>query len=694
MRIYSASQLKMVMRCPLQAKFSYVDRIGSAQSGAATYGTIMHYVTEQYDRGMTLKEATALFLQLWAEPERLGVKPDYWPYRTSFESYKKRGLAAIQSYANLNMWGRPQIIAHEYPFLVPFGDHEIRGVIDRLELRTTGNKKKILTVTDKKTAAKKPSKYDLRTDIQFTIYLMALRQKQFWTGVPDSGTYLGFENGEELYEVFQTYDHAGVYLMIGDPCTELDVGERTDDDFKQLYRLISEVSRAYESNVFIPRIGTDTCGNCVDVETEILTKRGWLKWDEVKPYHDEALSISPISLKSEWKVISRVYAEVVDQREMLQIEGQNHSSLTTLDHKWPVLFRQEGLDSFRFVASQDLSSTCRIPVAALCDDLPSLPTHEDDLVELAAWYWTEGLDRSRYTPGSGVEIGQSITANPDNWQRIFHLLERMFGPPATGHRRSSTSSAASGATRTPPEAEGLGFKRSVVTRRMASSMRALRLTGAYYSDIADRFGVSYGTAYKYCNQAELGFLDDPPHWWAGEDRFFLSGWAVDSCHLRDLVISDEKVPTMDFLLSLTSDQLELFIQVSILGDGDATGRMHQNLGDAMDMYQIALALSGRSTSVRASSVKRAGWASDRKRKVFNPIAASMRLQKRTGESNVHYVRYSGVIWCPTVEDNHTFLCRRRGHSYFTGNCDYYDVCGLELPKPDLDAEERRRMRVV
>lgn len=257
----SASQLRTFSACPLQWSFHYLDKVPQQQSGAASYGTVMHYVIEQIDRGLKHEEAKLLFERLWKEPERLGVKPDYFPYRTSYDTYRKKGLLTIDGYREMRMWGKPRVIAHEYPFRVSLGEHEIRGVIDRIEIRKTGQGE-ALCVTDLKTAAKRPTKFDLRTDIQFTAYMYATLQKQFWTGIEGSPTYLGFADGEELYEHFKDVRRVGVYLMLGESCAELDVGDRGDMDYGQLYRLISEVDNAVQKRVFVPRIGADTCSNC------------------------------------------------------------------------------------------------------------------------------------------------------------------------------------------------------------------------------------------------------------------------------------------------------------------------------------------------------------------------------------------------------------------------------------------------
>lgn len=259
--LFSASQLKTAMSCMLQWKFRYKDRLPSEQSAAASYGTIIHYVTEQMDRGASLEEAEKLFIMLWHEPERLGVKPDYYPYRTSFDSYKRKGLLTVKGYQEFTSWGKPQIIASEFPFRVPIGNHEVRGIIDRIELRKTG-KREVLSITDFKSSAKRPTKFDLRTDIQFSCYLYASLQEQFWTGIPGDPDYPGFQNGAKLHKQFADHDRAGIYLMLGESCTELDVGERGDLDFRQLYRLMDELEHAIDQEVFVPKIGASTCGNC------------------------------------------------------------------------------------------------------------------------------------------------------------------------------------------------------------------------------------------------------------------------------------------------------------------------------------------------------------------------------------------------------------------------------------------------
>lgn len=267
--IYSASRLKTWMECPLKAKFRYVDRLPEEKSGAASYGTIMHYVVEQVDRGYDPDDAVELFKKLWAEPERLNAKPEWWPQRTSYHSYQAKGIKTLKAYKEINYTANGirkdrgiKIIAHEYPFKVNIGKHQVRGYIDRLELRKDGKGGEYLTVTDFKTGSRRPTKFDLRSDIQFTIYLWATYQEEFWTGWEGDPEYLGFENGAQLHKHFEHHERAGVYLMLGDSCTELDVGERGEQDFQQLHRLISEVDNAQRNQVYVPRIGYDSCGRC------------------------------------------------------------------------------------------------------------------------------------------------------------------------------------------------------------------------------------------------------------------------------------------------------------------------------------------------------------------------------------------------------------------------------------------------
>lgn len=146
-------------------------------------------------------------------------------------------------------------------------------------------------------------------------------------------------------------------------------------------------------------------------------------------------------------------------------------------------------------------------------------------------------------------------------------------------------------------------------------------------------------------------------------RFIFSasiGAEFDSC-------APNRVPSLDFLESLTHKQLELFIQVSMWADGtDGKGgkRLTQKNSAASEAFALACLLSGQSVSVLDHGVNG----------LTVTLTGSHSKPRRTGiETKEKWVE----VWCPTVEGTGTWLARRNGRIYFTGNSGTPDM-------PDLD----------
>lgn len=91
---------------------------------------------------------------------------------------------------------------------------------------------------------------------------------------------------------------------------------------------------------------------CVDDQTEILTIDGWVGHDQLKA-GALALTLDTDRDAPEWQPVEAVHRWTVEDEKMLSIEGDGHSSLTTLGHRWPVWDPGEG---WTMVTSADLSS--------------------------------------------------------------------------------------------------------------------------------------------------------------------------------------------------------------------------------------------------------------------------------------------------------------------------------------------------
>ena len=324
---------------------------------------------------------------------------------------------------------------------------------------------------------------------------------------------------------------------------------------------------------------------CVDDQTEVLTRFGWVRQDALT-VGTEVYTLNHETGLAEWNPVKDIYrADVVDER-MTRMQGRDHDSLTTPGHRWPVIrdmtVNSEHALVREFRTTAQLTEHDRITTAAPGAELPREAKYSDAFVELAAWFWTEGSLGTHK-----ASISQSIDRNPERVARIRAALAQEF-PGGWGEHEQTG-----------------GFNDSTIQvfRLHKHAREALRAIGGKF--------------------IEPAFID-----------------------------------------SLTAAQLELFIDVSCQGDGwhYRQGRLDiwQRDPRALVAYERALILSGRAVSWGAHAggefvSDRRGKTTVRPRK-FGPGSAA------TVEDEL----YSGVVWCPVTE-NSTWLARRNGSVYFTGN---------------------------
>ena len=145
-------------------------------------------------------------------------------------------------------------------------------------------------------------------------------------------------------------------------------------------------------------------------------------------------------------------------------------------------------------------------------------------------------------------------------------------------------------------------------------------------------------------------------------------------------LASETVPSYEFLNALTSEQLDIFIEVCLLADCRGKNEFAQRNWAMSEIFAYACILSGRSVSIRPIDTPGRDYkmlnVRVRKDSVVNPetaVKAGRRMTKTTR-------KYTGVVWCPTVE-NATWLSREKGSVHFTGNCMYVvldEISGFAL----------------
>ncbi|GAC1529586.1 MAG: hypothetical protein NVS3B1_21410 [Marmoricola sp.] len=149
------------------------------------------------------------------------------------------------------------------------------------------------------------------------------------------------------------------------------------------------------------------------------------------------------------------------------------------------------------------------------------------------------------------------------------------------------------------------------------------------------------------------------------------------------VIGPDKAPTPDFLLSLTQAQLHLLINAAMAGDGtvdQATGvaRWTQRSEHGLRQFEMACALAGIATNTRLKPGGAGHYGRDVSTVTLRRTTTSVPLRaihERTGTRVLgtdEVQVLDAPVWCPTTP-SHTWLARRNGSVYFTGNSHDWDT---------------------
>lgn len=261
MKRFSASRIKVWEECPLRAHYRYDQGLPGRQNAKASFGTIVHAALQHYnDHGNDYDGARRLFLDLWAHPEKAGVEPDYWPKFTSYGGLRSKGLEVLENVHASYRFTNRTVIGTEVPFVVPFGDYELTGFIDLVEVAKSGTGTELLKVVDYKSNSRDPSASALALDIQFTCYAYAVGQEVFWVGngTPECP---GVENGAWLWETVGKMATARcVWYSLWNK-REIDAGPRLQADFERLYKVLDAIDASDAAGIHLPRIG-EACTWC------------------------------------------------------------------------------------------------------------------------------------------------------------------------------------------------------------------------------------------------------------------------------------------------------------------------------------------------------------------------------------------------------------------------------------------------
>lgn len=164
----SAKRLKTYLECPRKFQFAYIDQIPFPLPASLAFGKAIHAVIEQFHiDGLDENSSVKMFRQIWRQlidEER----PIFLDRRWTPERYERLAEKILVGYIKRHL-GKPSPLLVEFEFTVPFGEHYLHGVIDRIDEGNEG-----LVVVDLKSEKTKPSKAELDMDLQFTVYTFAV----------------------------------------------------------------------------------------------------------------------------------------------------------------------------------------------------------------------------------------------------------------------------------------------------------------------------------------------------------------------------------------------------------------------------------------------------------------------------------------------------------------------------------------
>jgi ATP-dependent helicase/DNAse subunit B len=272
--IIHQSDLSTWARCP-QALFLQRSGNPGIQTSALSFGTVMHYALEVFERefrtgdGWAAARRTAIdtFTHYWhpANIEAICPKVEVWLRGQTWGGLNKIGQEALAWYAD---WAKEQdetLLATEYGFQVPIegtwdydidAPHILAGSVDRLSYAFI-KRQLTLSVDDYKSGK---DYVDLRQNVQFTAYLYASTRKEFWAGWNGEDGF-GAAKGLELHRQFASAYRRGRWIGLKKHKV-MDAGYRGPDDYDRFALAVDQVAASMKANIYPLHLSGENCTYC------------------------------------------------------------------------------------------------------------------------------------------------------------------------------------------------------------------------------------------------------------------------------------------------------------------------------------------------------------------------------------------------------------------------------------------------
>ena len=165
--------------------------------------------------------------------------------------------------------------------------------------------------------------------------------------------------------------------------------------------------------------------HCFDKDTELLTRNGWKKWNEIRPGEDEALTLNIVTGNMEWNIVKTEYL-YDDFDKMVHFKSKTCDLMVTKDHTlintirerrcWDKLNNKYNKDYAKDRYKKENNFPCS--GKNINKEYPI----SDEMLKLLAWVLTEGttFKNKKYE----VRITQSDKPKVGK-QRILDIIEEL-----------------------------------------------------------------------------------------------------------------------------------------------------------------------------------------------------------------------------------------------------------------------------
>lgn len=368
---------------------------------------------------------------------------------------------------------------------------------------------------------------------------------------------------------------------------------------------------------------------CVDEETEALTQRGWLKYNEIE-LSDKILSYDIKTKNLVWSKIKDIFVGNYDGL-MFKLDMKGLDSLVTPNHKFVSL--QEGIKPIEYIKTDDEIVLMGNPVK----DLKT--TYTDEFVELVGWAVTEG----NYVYGKRTHCVQIFQKEGLKAQKIRQLLklvnakykEYNWTNPEIKCFRITKDIANNIVKAAKDKILSMEF---ILELNQQQRLKLIKAMVDGDGHVRKQFSVKGTTNWSY-NQKDKKHIDN----------------FIALCTIAGLTTSTKKIKNFSLFSSKS------YYTVNIFSEPKLTVR-----GESINMHGAKPRPGG---DYRSKNAKQDG---------------------KKQHPNIPTYKYNGKIWCPETEYG-TFVCRRGKYVHVTGNSYKEEMIGDAIIKM-ITALTRKRFK--